>query len=1031
MLLLFQNSEFNNVLEKLDFSLEANIELPEIIFLNNYPKNLHPKHHLYLEFAKSLEVDAVYFKYYDDSRFCLPQVYFLDNSNSERTKEEIASIHRNIYSSNQVALLVVIDNISITLFDTKKPVKSKGEKISNDDCRVLKPYNIIKDLNLLKSFFNAKSLNTSLFWESDEASNHFRKENSAYEKLIDILGQIRTSFVKDFAEENLKKDFAEDLLFKCILIKYLEENSPDSAKKFYQRNNLGYQSLNEIISNKKILDLFNALENHFNGKVFELAPRDKNGNIDFLEKEKQEKYLKVKDLSPLATHLEGFLGNGNQVSLWQEYSFKHMPIELISNFYEQFIPKDVEENKGTVYTPSFLVNFLVDECLPISENEEDLNTNVKLADVSCGSGIFITTAFKRLVQRLRVKKWIAKGKPNSLPKPSLKEVKKILTECIFGVDIHPTSVKLSKFSLQLAICQLVPTEELWNWNNEKIFADLEDKNIFQKDFFDFLVNENYDNFHNSFDLIIGNPPFLPLGEKKYNDYVNKLNKIHFSFSVKIPDYQLALMFLEASSLLLKEKGKLCFIQKSTALLYNKGVKEYRDALFNNFHVEQIIDFTLLKNELYKSKSKTILDDFGKPVLDKEGKIKKSKSTSVESCAVFYTKNKVENYSTLHVVSRLLKSTKEGLSFEFDFYDFFEHSKDQILEDDTIWRCNLLGGNRINYLVKRLDEKNNNQTNLEDYLLNILKIDKNSYSEGFMKGTPKGKKLGKNKPCNYITNKKILLVKNFDSNFLVKLPNTFEFYYSPNEKAFLNPLITIRENLFDGKFSVSYHLKDVAYDSQIVGISFSDKTENDLQSFLKKIKINEKINATKTLSTCSKFFLGRSSVITKNEIDNWIIPLKSDKIELSFDDEIIVNDVLDYIYPSWYEGSKAIINRNIASYDELEEFSNVFNKSFNEIYAKENKKQRLNTIIEGNDFYALEFSFGKENNDFKIVNDENELEKIIQNHVSKNAIINRVIKIYGKNSITLIKPKTLRYWLKSIALRDADDVFDDIIKNGLK
>ena len=85
-----------------------------------------------------------------------------------------------------------------------------------------------------------------------------------------------------------------------------------------------------------------------------------------------------------------------------------MPIELISNFYEEFIQKEIDKNKGTVYTPSHLVNLLIDECLPISINEQDLNVNVKLADVSCGSGIFITTAFKRLVQRLRIKNGLRK-----------------------------------------------------------------------------------------------------------------------------------------------------------------------------------------------------------------------------------------------------------------------------------------------------------------------------------------------------------------------------------------------------------------------------------------------------------------------------------------------------------------------------------------------------------------------------------------------------------------------------------------------
>ena len=251
-----------------------------------------------------------------------------------------------------------------------------------------------------------------------------------------------------------------------------------------------------------------------------------------------------------------------------EYSFKHIPIELISNFYEEFIPKD-KENSGTVYTPSHLVNLLIDECLPLSNKDEDLQYNVKLADVSCGSGIFITTAFKRLVQRWRVKN--RNEKTGKLATPTLKIVKKILAENIFGVDLHPTSVKLTKFSLQLALCQLVPNKELWTWNEDKVFKDLQNINIYNKDFFDFLMKTI--SFHNSLDLIIGNPPFQSLKEdkkiKEYSTITKKLKEnINFEFSVKIPDNQLALMFLEASSLLLKNKGELCFIQKSTSLLYN-------------------------------------------------------------------------------------------------------------------------------------------------------------------------------------------------------------------------------------------------------------------------------------------------------------------------------------------------------------------------------------------------------------------------------------------------------------------------------
>ena len=38
-----------------------------------------------------------------------------------------------------------------------------------------------------------------------------------------------------------------------------------------------------------------------------------------------------------------------------------------------------------------------------------------------------------------------------------------------------------------------------------------------------------------------------------------------------------------------------------------------------------------------------------------------------------------------------------------------------------------------------------------------------------------------------------------------------------------------------------------------------------------------------------------------------------------------------------------------------------------------------------------------------------------------------MKIYGTDTLIFIKPKQMKYWLKSIALRDADEVFADYIK----
>jgi methylase of polypeptide subunit release factors len=1017
-----QNDFLIDVLKKLDFfSADSSIEnnFPEIVFTKNTPSNLHPKHYIALEFAENLEADAIYFKYYDDNRFCVPQVYFYDNSKGIYDKNKIAEIHRNVYSSSQVALICVIDKKSISRFDVRKPVKLDNNEITNDNCLIEKS-NLFEELTLLSKYFNAKNLNSGDYWESNEASTHFKNNKSVYEELVNALSLIRIDFHKvfqkfnEFPDENTAKNFADEILFKCILIKYLEENGLEYAQKFYENYKINEKSLNEILENGKLIALLDALDFHFNGNVF------------FIDKDKRELLEKL-NLAALALCLDGRYSSNKSIYIWKMYSFKHIPIELISNFYEEFIPKD-KENSGTVYTPSHLVNLLIDECLPLSTKEEHLSFEVRLADVSCGSGIFITTAFKRLVQRWRVKN--SDGKTGKLATPSLEIVKEILSNNIFGVDKNDTATKLAKFSLQLALCQLVPKNELWTWNEDRVFKNLQDANIFSSDFFDFLVEEK--SFHNSLDLIIGNPPFQSLKEDKTNKEYSTITKklkttLDFEFSVKIPFNQLALMFLEASSLLLKPKGDLCFIQKSTSLLYNKGAKEFRNSLFNQFYVHQIIDFTLLKNDLFKSKGKEILEN-GRPKLDKNGKPLKGKPTSVESCAVFY-KNEIkeEDYITNHIVSRLLKNTKDGLSFEFDYYDFYEIPRETVLEDDTIWRCNLLGGNRLNHLIEKLNRKTKSQTNLEDYILNYIGIDDDRYGVGFQIASQKD-------TAEFITEKRILLGTNFKSQKFIRYSKEQKFHRTRKSFLYEFPLINIKTIIENNEISIINQDEDTAFNETIIGISVPFEKKNFLDNLYKTLIINNRINVLKTLSTCSQFFLGSSTPIQKQDIDNWTIPLEEEEIKLSDSEKIVMNDVLDYIYPSWYE-KEPIINKKEASKKELIQFGEIFNVSFNSIYKKENKEQKLTIIYEGSTFFALEFEFTDkkitEPKQIDKVEADKQIENLIVTQYGKNALINKVLRIYSPNKIILIKPKKLRFWLKSIALQDSDEIFDDIIENGLK
>ena len=95
-------------------------------------------------------------------------------------------------------------------------------------------------------------------------------------------------------------------------------------------------------------------------------------------------------------------------------------------------------------------------------------------------------------------------------------------------------------------------------------------------------------------------------------------------------------------------------------------------------------------------------------------------------------------------------------------------------------------------------------------------------------------------------------------------------------------------------------------------------------------------------------------------------------------------------------------------------------------------ENSNLIKYTENYIAIHFEYGKE---LLTVSEEQvfNLEQYIQNVIPQKNIkrphthIQKIMKVYGKNTIILIKPKQLRYWLPSIALRDADEVFADYIK----
>jgi hypothetical protein len=944
--------------------------------------NINYYQRLCLEKARKVGADAVYFRNFPDSnRPSKPQLYIFDFTSIEH---EIVEIHKNIWSSTEVRLYLIITKTEIKFFNSSKPVeqnKSGNLQVS--------PFETLKIAGeAIKKFkeYSAKKFDNGTFWE--ETKHDFGYSETAYEKLISQLKTTRNRFLEVI---KLDKAIASKLLVLGILVKYLEErvdideNGNETrvfTSDFFNQEKFGYSSdFTETIrkGNQFTLNLFEYLSNHFNGKIFYLSD-------DYKEQ------IKDKDLSPLADFLSGVLDN-KQFVFWRLYSFNYLPIELISSIYEMFLEAD--NSKGVAYTPSYLVSFMIDECMPIDQPKE----NFKVLDPACGSGIFLVSAYKRIIDWWRVSnyektgEWIFPGKEN------LNELKRLLKDSVYGIDIATEAVDLAVFSLSLTLCDILSPKVIW----ENLRFDNLSDNVVGSDFFDWYSKNN----SRKFDLVIGNPPFVEYGLKvpEINSLITRLDLVE-----QIPNNQSALLFtILGMNLVNKEKGLLSFILPSGPLLYNNSRKpvNFRKWLFSEYNIPQIIDFTYLSNTLFKNKGN-------------------EKNVAVSA---FFLENKVPDKEPIyHITVKKLKTAKERQYFEIDNYDFHKVSKSDAINNKFVWKSNLLGGGRLIELIRKISSF----PILEDYLLEKQKTKNWSFGEGFIIGNKKNK-----------DEDKIVFMKNsiptskfresgFNQNDIV-IQDSDEYIEATRKKEiYTPPLLLIKRSIGNETIPVYYSDSYLTYRNEIIGINCPQEDKELLLRLKDRIYRNQLYRFYLIVTSARAGITKSTFPVYKQDIMNLPFPEEEKDIELTKFDEILVKDTLEYGLEFLGKDTNVKVLKT-TSEKELITFGKVFCEVLNSLFEIESKKYYQNSFYQTESFICSIFEYGNENTITKLLKTENKIEKhiaeLVFNKIGTSYRINRVVKIYDGDLIYLIKPKELRYWLQSIALRDADETIVDLYNAG--
>lgn len=535
-----------------------------------------------------------------------PIVVFVDALEIE--KEKIFAVYNEIWSLARPRLVFFENNTSISIYDlASSPAKSNNDltplsSIVDDSLQIVKK---------LKAFNRAGVESGAIFGDKRFSTVNRRADIS----LINDLKQARKKLFENGLDgEKLK--YAHALIGRSIFIRYLEDRGILTKEYFLKvaEGNLNWIKLIETPLDVNFYrDEMRELiyprllgEKKLTYKLFKQIAEDFNGDT-FSSDISEENTVNQNHLNLLQNFL---LGHGNSpqlpLFLWA-YRFDVIPIDLISSIYEEFYhsenlidtkTKNLKDGKGTHYTPSSLVEFVLSRIL----TPDVLKTKPRILDPACGSGIFLVESFRRMVRYE-----LAKQGTSTL---CLEDLLSILRNQIAGIEINPEAVKIAAFSLYLSLLHYLNPPSILEYIKSGgklpflIYHGNQYKNhyniLLQANSFD--VNSTSQVFEaNSFDAVVGNPPWgTPntkniKGRKELTKIVDWCSDRDIPFPDKEPSH--AFLFLALS--FLKPEGLSSLLVSSGVLLkFSIPSSTYKQKLLNDSVFREVINFSHVRNVFF-------------------------------------------------------------------------------------------------------------------------------------------------------------------------------------------------------------------------------------------------------------------------------------------------------------------------------------------------------------------------------------------------------------------------------------------------
>jgi hypothetical protein len=278
---------------------------------------------------------------------------------------------------------------------------------------------------------------------------------------------------------------------------------------------------------------------------------------------------------------------------WDHLDFAHIPVGVLSQAYEHYLRAHApnrQRKEGGYYTPRPIADLMVRGAFQALRSQGNA-TDARVLDPAAGAGVFLLTAFRRLV----AERW-----RRDKIRPQTDVLREILYNQICGFDINEAALRFAALGLYLLSIELDPHPEPVR---KLRFDNLRDGvliNVGETEAGTELgsLGPAIGSEHvGQFDLVIGNPPWasgtrLP-NWTRVEGIVAQIAKSRLpegTASPPIPNEVLDLPFVWRAMEWAKPLGQIAFALHARILFQQgDGMQEARRALFKALDVTGIVN----------------------------------------------------------------------------------------------------------------------------------------------------------------------------------------------------------------------------------------------------------------------------------------------------------------------------------------------------------------------------------------------------------------------------------------------------------